>query len=257
MDKEVRTARAYSTLEDASENESKEKTRFPEKNFDVVIKEELNKAPTDILILQSGSVDISNMKMTGDNPTKFSELFKQQAVVSATNLFTAVTNALVSHPELKKAVIMKQIPRYDPIARDPLLIKSDLSKLFNDTLDQLCLVSPFKDRITVGTHSLGCQGGIREARYKKGGLYDGVHMYGPSGKKSYTESILKIIRSCGYIKKSPPSYFRRFHQPINQADHNEAYFCPTQDADHHKDKDIRYANVATQNRFSSFNQENC
>ena len=95
LKKEVRMAKAYSTLDDASETEAKERTRFPDKNYDAVIKAELKKKPTDLLIIQSGSVDITNLKTTGDNSKCFSEYFKQQAVISATNLFSAVSEAIL------------------------------------------------------------------------------------------------------------------------------------------------------------------
>ena len=107
MNAEVVTARAYSSLERFEENEAKERTRYPHKNFSNVIDAELKKAETDILIVQSGSVDITNMKATKDNIEKYSEYFKQEAVLAATNLFTAVTNALVTNTCVKKAVIMK------------------------------------------------------------------------------------------------------------------------------------------------------
>ena len=263
--KEVRNARAYSSIEDTSENEAKDKTKFPDKMFHDVIKAELEKAPTDMLIIQSGSVEITNMKVTGDNPMKYGEYFKQQAVVAATNLFTAVSDALVSNPELKKAIIMKQIPRYDPTSVDPNSIKAALSQLFNDTLVQLWLGSTLKDRLSIGTHSLECHGGIRDSRYRNGKKYDGIHMFGPSGRKSYTESVLNIIKNTGNIQNSPPKYFRRFHLAADQNKPRDKYHCPTQDTDHLKDNDVRsYANVTqsnvytvpTANRFSTLNQEN-
>ena len=90
-------------------------------------------------------------------------------------------------------------------------------------------------------------------------------MYGPSGKKSYTESVLNIIRGAGHIRISPPSYLRRFHRAVNQTKPGDKYYCSTQDTDYLKDKDIRTdANVTkanvytvpTANRFSTLNQEN-
>ena len=92
--REVRTARAYSTLNESDETEAMEKTKFPDKNFGAVIARELEKAPTDTLIIQAGSVDITNMKTGGNNVKRFSEYFKQQAVISAKNLFSDVSNAL-------------------------------------------------------------------------------------------------------------------------------------------------------------------
>ena len=160
---------------------------------------------------------------------------------------------------------MKQIPRYDPTSVDPNSIKAALSQLFNVTLVQLWLGSTLKDRLSIGTHSLECHGGIRDARYRYGKKYDGIHMFGPSGRKSYTESVLNIIKSNGNIKNSPPKYFRCFHQAADQNKPRDKYHCPTQDTDHQKDKDVRsYANVTqsnvytvpTANRFSTLNQEN-
>ena len=154
----------------------------------------MRKEVTDVLILQSGSVDITNMKTTKVNIVKYKEFFKQQAVLSATNLFTTVSNAVQSNPEVQKVVIMKQTPRYDPKNNDPQAIKVELSKLYNKTLDQQWRNCPIKNRIMIGHHSLDCSGGVRDSRYRVNNKFDGVHLYGPSGRKSYTESVLKIIR---------------------------------------------------------------
>ena len=265
LGKELRTTRAYSSINDGSENEAKEATKFPDKNFDKVIKQELKKSPTDTLIIQAGSVDITNLKTAGDNPGRFSEYYKQETVVAANNLFSAVTDALNTNPELKKVIIMKQIPRYDTKANDPSSVKSLLSKLFNATLDQLLLKSEYQDKITIGTHRLECEGGILDSRYRNKNRYDGIHMVGPSGKKAYTESVLCIIRSAGHVKNNPPRYFRRFHESVSQTKPEVTYFCPTQDTDYLNDRDVRtYAQVVrspaytvpTANRFSPLYQEN-
>ena len=208
MESKVRAAQAYSSIDDTSENDAKEKTLFPEKNFTKVIEAELKKDEADILVIQSGSVDITNLKTKGNNLNKYGEYFKQQSVVSASNLFTAVSNALVSHPSLRKVVIMKLTPRYDTVDNDPQGVKSALTQLYNDTLVQLYLASPHKERIHIGSHSLECPGGVRDARYRLGKKYDGLHLVGPSGKKSYTESVLRILRDANHVKSSPPNYFR-------------------------------------------------
>ena len=48
-------------------------------------------------------------------PEAHIDYFKQETVKSATNLFAAATNAIQEQPTLKKVIIMKQIPRYDPL----------------------------------------------------------------------------------------------------------------------------------------------
>ena len=238
----------------------------------------MKKSETEILIVQAGSVDITNMKTSGDNVKKYGEYFKQQAITSATNLFTSVTNALLSNHGIQKAIIMKHIPRYDPRSNDPQSVKAALSQLYNDTLVQLWLGSPHKNRIVLGSHRLDCAGGIRTARYRNGNRYDGIHMYGPSGRKAYTESVLSIIREAELIKSPPPNYFRRYHsvsENQTKPDTQERYTCPTQDTDWQNDRDVRkkknnnlkpkqntnsayeYA-VPTANRFTSFNHPlNC
>ena len=117
-----------------------------------------------------------------------------------------------------------------------------------------------------GTHSLECYGGIRDSRYRKGNMYDGIHMYGASGQKAYTESVLKILRNANLIQKNPPKYFRSFHEEMNKSKLENNYFCPTQETDYLNDKDVRRNNfqavktsgytVPTYNRFSGLSQEN-
>ena len=159
---------------------------------------------------------------------------------------------------------MKQIPRYDTASDDPHSLKAALSQLFNDTLVQLWLGSPLKERISIGSHSLECNGGIRDSRYRLKNRFDGIHMYGVSGRKAYTESVLKIVRDAGLINSPPPIYFRRFHMAGKHANpsHDEKYNCPTEETDWMNDKDIRgrktafkYA-VPTSNRFAQLNQKN-
>ena len=149
-----------------------------------------------MLVLQAGSVDITNLH-TEDEPAKHMEYFRQEAVKSAKNLFKVAVNALNATPSLKKVVIMKQIPRYDPSHVDPLSLKPTLSILFNNTLTELWMESPYKQKIYVGNHNIECTGAIKESRYMhtKSGKYDGIHLYGSSGKKAYTLSVLNILQA--------------------------------------------------------------
>ena len=108
----LRTAKAYSSIFENTEDKVRHAPRFPGKNFNDVIAKELNKEEVDVLIVQAGSVDITNMKTDG-HYAEHVEHFKQQTVVSANNLFMAVSNAALNNTHLKKIIILKQIPRYD------------------------------------------------------------------------------------------------------------------------------------------------
>ena len=40
--------------------------------------------------------------------------------------------------------------------------------------------------------------------------YDGVHMYGPSGEKAYTASVLNILSSAQLVVVKPPKYYDEY-----------------------------------------------
>ena len=194
------TAKAYSAVFDDVANKAKEAAFFPQKNFLQVVPKEVTKDNFDHLIIQAGSVDITNLN-TAENANEYLEYFKQETVLSAKNIFNSVVIALENQTSLKTAIIMKQTPRYDPHNVDPLSLKSALSHLFNNTMMELWMNSPLKDKIYVGSHNIDCSGAIQSARYRhtKSGRFDGVHLYGSSGSKAYTMSVLNILRSASLI----------------------------------------------------------
>ena len=190
------TAKAYSAVHDIVSNVAKQAPKFPNSNFTDVIPAQLSKSKFHSLILQAGSVDITNLQTT-ENPSNYMEYFKQEAIISANNLFTAAVNSLSTQPSLEKVVIMKQIPRYDPADVDPLSLKQVLSQLFNTTLSTLWMNCPLKNKIVIGSHNIECSGARKESRYREPitGRFDGIHMRGNSGRKFYTLSVLNILKA--------------------------------------------------------------
>ena len=156
--------KAYSSIKDTVSNICKQAAKFPHANFTDVVPAELQKGTYHSLILQAPSVDITNLN-TALNPSEFIKYFEQQTVISAKNFFSVVENALKIQPTLNKVVVLKLIPRYDLPSVDPLGLKSDLSKMFNEKLDELCMSSPFQSKVFVGSHNIDCTGAIRESRY--------------------------------------------------------------------------------------------
>ena len=194
------TAKAYSAVHDEVSNIAKQAPKFPAANFTDVINNKINKEEFEYVIIQAGSIDITNLN-TKDNPTEYMEYYRQETVISATNIFNAGENALRLNPNIKKVVIMKHIPRYDPAEVDPLGLKPSLSLLFNNTLGNLWMESKFKQKMFIGNHNIDCNGAIREARYRhtKSGRFDGIHLYGSSGMKAYTQSVMNILRTAKLI----------------------------------------------------------
>ena len=206
------TAKAYSSTHETESNIAKQAPKFPDSNFLDVVRKNVNKGNFKSLVIQAGSVDITNLN-TMDDPEEHMEYFRQETIRSATNLFQAGIDALKAKPSLTKVLIMKQIPRYDPADVDPLSLKASLSILFNNTLTNLWMESPFKQKMFIGNHNIECNGAIREARYRhtKSGKYDGVHLYGSSGTKAYTLSVLNILRAANITASE-----HNFHQSCAQ-----------------------------------------
>ena len=260
---EVRAVKAYSSIHENIEEKGKHAPRFPTKNFNDVIAKELTKEQTDVLMVQSGSVDITNLKTDGDLAEN-TEYFKQQTIASANNLFMSVSNAVANHPNLKKVIILKQVPRYDAFSSTIPGLKPFLAKLYNDTVDQLGAGCSFKDKLVIGNHTLDCSGGVMLARYKdiKSGRFDGVHLYGPSGQKAYTESIMQILNLAQLVKVNPPKYYEEYdHQTCSQANYqnklgNKRHQTKTKRSRHSRNitsrstvSDYQYS-VPTQNRYA-------
>ena len=238
-------------------NIAKNAAKFPEANFTEMLPQKLQEDTFQNLMVQAGSVDISNLK-TDIEPTKYSAYFQQVATVSAKNLFSACEYAAMKNPSLKKIIVLKQTPRYDPASVDPLSVRPVLSELFNRTLEQCLQSSQVRDRIFLGTHSIDCTGAIRDARYRetKSGRFDGLHLFGTSGSKAYTNSVLNILQSAGMV--DPEFDHSNCSQARFQARrgvHVKNYFwqndVDTRRSGCGRDQlNMRYE-IPTQNRFSS------
>ena len=155
---------------------------------------------------------------------------------------------------------MKQIPRYDSKSSNPPGLKPYLSKLFNETLEKLCS-STQNSKIVLGTHNLDCHGGILEARYRSTQFqkFDGIHLYGPSGMKAYTASVINILNSAQLVKKTPPKYYDQFeHKKCEQARYQakQVYrFKSVQTKQSNKSNNYEYS-VPTYNMFSYLDEHN-
>ena len=116
---------------------------------------------------------------------------------------------------------MKQIPRYDPSDVDPLSLNASLSLLFNNTMTNLWMESPYKEQIFIGSHNIECTGAIREARYRhtKSGRCDYIHLWGASGSKVYTLSVLHILRAA-HVTSSEHNFHQTCAQYKYQGRHN-------------------------------------
>ena len=80
--------------------------------------------------------------------------------------------------------------------------------------------SRLKDKINIGNHNIECTGAIREARYRetKTGKYDGIHLYGSSGCKAYTLSVVNILKNAQLTSSE-----YEYHQSCAQHKYQNGY----------------------------------
>ena len=126
---------------------------------------------------------------------------------------------------IKIVIFMKQTPRYDPTDVDPLSLRPALSQLFNNTLVEEWMNSPMREKMFVGSHNIECSGSIQAARYRhtKSGRFDGLHLYGASGSKAYTKSVLNILQSASLLSED---YV--FHRSCPQAKRQQSRYNRSQ-----------------------------
>ena len=117
------------------------------------------------------------------------EYFKQEVVVSCTNVFNVAHEALRNKSDLVKVIVMEHASCFDEH------LKPALAKFANTTFNNLWMASPFKSKITIAAHNLQCDEETRVSRYTgdRNIKYDGIHMYGQAGKTAFTRSLLNIL----------------------------------------------------------------
>ena len=195
---EVKPVNAYAVTADSIG------AKFPMKNFLDVAEKELEESEYDYLVLGGGTVEITNLDTKLD-PDSNLLVFKDEILSSSQKMFSIAESALQSFPSLRKVIILRKPPRFDPAAIDPLGLKPQLSRFGDAVLFDLWCNSSFKARIIIGDHQLPHRLDEDHSRVfgdPKLCHYDGIHMYGPHGRKAFLASILNILKSAGIF--SPP-----------------------------------------------------
>ena len=241
----VRTGRAYSSVHNLN-------ARWPERNFRDVVNYALKhpgRENFDVLVMSAPTVDITNLNTSKLQTSENTLFFQQQACISSQNMFKLAEESSQNNPSLSKVVIMEHPPRFDTPDMDPTSLKPELARIANSTLGQLWLNSPLKEKIHIGRHSLESSGtgATHFKRYenRKTGRYDGVHMYGQSGRKDFTNSLKTIIMMAlaeeSMADSGVGTALGDNHNDCEQAKYQKKNYQP---------------HVQTSNRFSLFNQGN-
>ena len=247
----ISSARAYSST---NENTA----RWPEKNFQNVVNNKLRnpgRQQYDILVMSAPTVDITNLDTSRLGPNGLLDLLEQKVVSSCQNMFNIAQHALTQNANLKKVIIMEHSPRFDDN------IKSKLAVLANSTMRQLWVISPQKENIYIGLHSLECYGGgsTHLGRYQdhRTGKYDAVHFYGQTGVKDYTDSVKTIFLMTLPEQQSSMAEDGAQWQQAGRQNHRQAHNTVQSRYNQHTTRGAQHNSpVPTQNRFNLFNQGN-
>ena len=114
--------------------DKEEKALYKEANFRTVVPTVIDEKETDILVVQTGSIEITDMninKALKDVPEKIGDYKKewfQKVEKDSTTLFEVVEAALARDDALEKVVIVKRLPRFDKCLKTAVKIKTDLSE---------------------------------------------------------------------------------------------------------------------------------
>ena len=189
----VDQATAYTTDEDSD-------ARYPNKSFMKVVPERLTKKNYDTLVIQGGCNEISNIRLNSESTAANVKGWEEKVQKSRTKMFTLAQSSLENNPSLKKVIIVKSLPRYDPQNSDPNQIKAKLNQFGNTLYNTLWMQNGCPSNIIIVDQHLECQGPLREKRFGNpafrgydGKPWDGIHMRGRLAVRHYTNSLIRIL----------------------------------------------------------------
>ena len=177
--------------------------RFPECNFEDMVPKVVSEDNTDTLVLQTGSIEITNIDVNNAmmDPSKNIEKYKEEwfeKVEEASNkLFKIAEDAIEKAPNMN-VVIVKRLPRFDRASNDIIGIKSQLSTYANSIYDQLWLKKGSPGNIHIVEVDLKCS----NSRYLKSlifgdpntNYFDGVHLKGPGASRHFTYRVNQVLK---------------------------------------------------------------
>ena len=199
----INMVKAYSITDEVHTPYPKDNFRFPDTNFKSVLPKVLEDDSIDTLVLQTGSIEISNIKVNeavmdaSKEISKYKEEWFNQVETDTKNLFTLAEEAVGKNPNLN-VIIVKRLPRYDRSSRDIIGIKSQLSTYANSIYDQLWLKKGSPGNIHIVEVDLKCS----NSRYLKSlifgdpntNYFDGVHLKGPGASRHFTYRVNQVLK---------------------------------------------------------------
>ena len=181
---------------------------YPELNFTETVSMVLETSKPDAIILQAGSIEISNIDIkkaymdTEKDIDQYQTEWASKVEEDSTNLFDIATKALKKKANMK-IIIVKRLPRYDPVCADPKGIKRKISDFANSFYDQLWFKRGGPKNIFVVDIDLQCSDGqyLKDLIYAKSSErnYNGIHLRGEGASRHFSYRAANVMKSvlCG------------------------------------------------------------
>ena len=181
-----------------------EEAVYKEANFKAVVPKIVSETETDILILQTGSIEITDLniesalKDTTKNLQKYKQEWFKKIEEASTTLIDVAESAITQDNTIEKVVIVKRLARFDKASNEIRKIRSDLSEYGNSVYDQILLKRGRPEKIQIVDFDLKCS----ESGYLKGLIFgkpgeqrfDGVHLRGKGAKRHFTYRAVQAIK---------------------------------------------------------------
>ena len=193
--------------------------KFPEKNFTAVVPAVLSTNDHTAAVLLAPSVHLTNL------PTHTSdEQASEQAREVAHQMMAVAVEAVISHPNLEKLVILEAAARFDQW--------SEINQHGNEERHvalEAIEDTEVKNKIFIGKHDwdIDCEAGLRLSRYgdpSRGN--DGIHLKGSSGRIALTRSIANILAKAGLASPAEAAEIGRSKNPSESAQSSQSSLPP-------------------------------
>ena len=200
----VKVVRAYAITDEVETPYQKDALRLQDNSFKNVVPEVLENDEVDVLVMEAGNIEISNIKVnealldTSKEITEYKNQWFKEVEEDSKKVFEVAENAIKQKQDLK-VIVMKRLPRFDRSSQDILGIKAQLSKYANKVYEQLWLKAGSPQNIHILELNLNTEDSkhIRDIIFglKNAKDYDGVHLRGPGAGRHFTYRAGQAIKA--------------------------------------------------------------
>ena len=192
--------------------DGEETAYFKNKTFKNVVPRVVENENTDILVLQTGSIEITDLNInealldTKKDLNEYKRKWFEKVEDDSKKLFKIAEEALVKNENIKKVIIVKRLPRFDRGSKDILQIKSQLSEYGNVTYDQMWQKRGSPEKIQVVHIDMNCHSSGYLKRIIFGDPaskdFDGIHLRGDGATRHFTYRAIQAVRQVMFPAKS-------------------------------------------------------